>query len=208
LTSITIGANVEIGLFDTGSHEVRVEAFDNTFDNIYNNNGRQAGTYTLNNGVWSLGGTTLQPAATPETNFTFENGTITKYNGATGTVVIPSQIQGQAVTKIGYEAFRDRNLKLSSIIIPNSVTEIGAGAFCDSSLTSIVIPDSVTIIREDAFSINPLTSITIGANVTLEKAAFETFVNNDLNDTFNEVYNNNGKQAGMYTLKNGVWTKQ
>lgn len=57
---------------------------------------------------------------------------------------------------------------LQSIVIPNSVTEIGMRAFSGcTSLQSIVIPDSVTQIGESAFSrCSSLQSIEI---VTQEK---------------------------------------
>ena len=61
-------------------------------------------------------------------------------------------------------------------IIPNSVTEIGGGAFdgC-TGLTSIVIPDSVTFIAQSAFKgCTGLTSITIPDSVTrIQWHAFE-----------------------------------
>ena len=41
---------------------------------------------------------------------------------------------------------------LASIIIPDSVTSIGYGAFCGcESLTSVIIPDSVKTIKNGAF---------------------------------------------------------
>jgi hypothetical protein len=58
---------------------------------------------------------------------------------------------------------------LTSITIPESVTEIGEHAFegC-SSLTSITIPESVTVIGESAFAgCSSLTSITIPKRVTV-----------------------------------------
>lgn len=67
--------------------------------------------------------------------------------------------------------------RLTSIIIPNSVTSIGEGAFWEcSSLTSVVIPDGVTSIGDYAFSgCSRLTSITIPARVTtLSNTAFES----------------------------------
>ena len=70
------------------------------------------------------------------------------------------------VVEIGRGAFRGR--ATSQIIIPNSVTSIGEDAFSScSGLTSITIPDSVTSIGEGAFSsCSGLTSITIPDSVT------------------------------------------
>jgi len=123
LTSITIGANVEIGVIPglglTGI------CFSQGFDNAYNYNGKQAGTYTLNNGAWFLADKQLP--STPDAYYEFENGTITKYTGTENTVVIPSQIKGQAVTKIASYAFAEK--QIASITIPNSVTAIEPFAF-------------------------------------------------------------------------------
>jgi len=192
LVSITIGANVNIS--EPESDGSRFPAFDNDFDTAYINNGKQAGTYTLNNGAWSL--------------FAFENGTITGYNGKSAAVVIPSQIHGQAVTKIGYGAFTNKELTsvtipdgvteigdmafgytpidgydfkgnfLTSVTIPNSVTTIGSYAFYHNELTSVVIPNSVTSIGEGAFNSNQLTSVTIPDNFTFIAAG--TFSGNQL----------------------------
>ena len=56
----------------------------------------------------------------------------------------------------------------SVVVIPNSVTSIGMGAFsCCTGLTSITIPDSVTSIDNEAFyGCTGLTSVTIGNGVT------------------------------------------
>jgi len=164
LTGITIGANVELGF---AGDEGYTSAFDDTFENVYYINGKPAGTYTLNNGVWSLGGVPLQ------TDFAFTNGAVNGYNGTAASVVIPSQILGQTITEIGYYAFFRKEL------------------------TGVIIPDSVTTIGNSAFEENPLTSITIGPNVELGRDVFD--------NNFNTVYNNNGKQAGTYTLNNGEW---
>ena len=57
------------------------------------------------------------------------------------------------------------NDKITSVIIPDSVTSIGDGAFYNSrSLTSIEIPDSVTSIVEYAFY--NCTSLTIYCEAT------------------------------------------
>ena len=71
---------------------------------------------------------------------------------ATGEMIIPSEIEGYPVTRIGYRAFLDCS-SLTSVTIPNSVTSIGDSAFwyCDS-LTSVTIPNSVTEIGYNAFN--------------------------------------------------------
>jgi len=190
LTSITIGADLYLEHYDAIFSSAN-------FEDYYISNGRQTGTYTLNNGVWSF-----------SSPFTFENGTITGYSGTEKALVIPSQIQGQAVTAIGDNAFRVpvvdgfEDAGLTSVVIPNSVTTIGDSAFYNNNLTSVTIPDSVTTIGNYAFYNNPMTSITIGANVEL---GGEDYWQTDYKE-FIAAYYNNGRRAGMYTKNNGAWS--
>ena len=66
-------------------------------------------------------------------------------------IVIPSRHNGLPVIYIGERAF-DNCADVTSITIPDSVTNIGSFAFYDcTSLTSITIPNSVTKISQDAF---------------------------------------------------------
>ena len=82
-----------------------------------------------------------------------ENGTaeITKYNGASTTLSIPSTLGGKKVTSIGYKAFGSCK-SLKSVTIPSSVSSIGGFAFvyC-TNLASITIPNSVKSFGIDAF---------------------------------------------------------
>ena len=70
------------------------------------------------------------------------------------------------LTSIGYYSFRSTGLK--SITIPNSVTEIGSGAFSESSyLQSVVLPNNIQNLESYVFGYcHQLKSITIPASVT------------------------------------------
>ena len=81
-------------------------------------------------------------------------------------VKIVKEVRGVPVTKIGNNAFEQRDFV--EVIIPDSVTTIGEGAFKEcSNLTSINIPDSVTTIGSEAFEdCSSLTNVTIPDSVT------------------------------------------
>ncbi|MBR4319363.1 MAG: leucine-rich repeat protein, partial [Oscillospiraceae bacterium] len=76
-----------------------------------------------------------------ELRYTIENGevTISGFDAKTESVSIPSEIDGLPVTKIGGTAFYGSTL--TSVTIPEGVTEIGSGAFWHSKqLTEVVLP--------------------------------------------------------------------
>ncbi|EKT3964882.1 leucine-rich repeat domain-containing protein, partial [Flavobacterium psychrophilum] len=103
---------------------------------------------------------------------------VNKNPGFTGVAEIPETVaynsKNYAVTYIKESAFRDCS-DLTSVTIPNSVTDIGFGVFekC-TGLTSVTIPNSVTTIRDYTFSnCSRLTSVTIPNSVTtIGSAAF------------------------------------
>lgn len=75
---------------------------------------------------------------------------ITGYTGNEETLVIPSSIDGYAVSEISDSAFS--STKIKSVIISNGITKIGWFAFKDCTLlTSVTIPSSVTSIGYSAF---------------------------------------------------------
>ncbi|MDE7298320.1 MAG: leucine-rich repeat domain-containing protein [Lachnospiraceae bacterium] len=73
------------------------------------------------------------------------NGILILAKNSKGTVVIPD-----TVTEIGGGAFAGNSLK--KVIIPDSVVKIGDGAFMCSGLTSAVLPNSVKEIGNYAFA--------------------------------------------------------
>ena len=95
------------------------------------------------------------------------NTNITECSKTSGSLVIPSKVNGYTVTGIYHYAFQNCS-GLTSVTIPSSVIAIGEAAFggC-SGLTSVNIPSSVTYIGNYAFSgCSGLTSVTIPEGVT------------------------------------------
>jgi len=141
LTRITIGANIDVSN----------ASFDSAFDKLYNIN-RSEGTYIFNNIDWRFSPTTdlstgpitdisTDPTTnisttpktdlsnTPTTNissssdFVIENGTITAYKGKGGNIIIDN-----TVTSIGKGAFR-KCTSITGITIGSGVKSIGESAF-------------------------------------------------------------------------------
>lgn len=109
--------------------------------------------------------------ATPVEDFEWlvlTNGTvkITYYDGEDEEIVIPAEIDGKKVTKIGEGAFQGCS-SLKSVFVSEGVAVIGNLAFAQcSSLTSIKLPDSLETIGSAAFlDCTSLTSINIPESV-------------------------------------------
>ena len=76
---------------------------------------------------------------------------ISKGKGA-GQVIIPEEIEGAKVSEIGNNAFF-RNIQMTSVTIPETVTAIGNNAFGGCiGLTEVTIPANVTSVGSSAFS--------------------------------------------------------
>lgn len=106
--------------------------------------------------------------------------TITGLNGSGAeatNIVIPSQINGYNVTRLGNRCFEERsNIVSVSFEAGSMLTEIGDSAFSGAtSLSSIVIPASVRTIGEFCFNeCTSLTAISIPEGVTaLDSGTFQ-----------------------------------
>lgn len=84
----------------------------------------------------------------------------------TSEVIIPAEIQGQTVFKVGDEAFKG-NDKIEVVVVEDGVSIIGKEAFAEcTNLKQVYLPDSITMIREGAFAnCTKLQDIRIGNNV-------------------------------------------
>ena len=114
------------------------------------------------------------------------NATITHYLGAGGAVLIPSELNGLPVRKVG-KAWLDgqvytwptifglNNSTITSITIPNSVTTISDGAFSYlPNLTSVILGNNITNIGQYAFQeCYKLENISLPTN--LSKIGFAAF---------------------------------
>lgn len=77
--------------------------------------------------------------------------TIEKYKGNEYHAVIPDQIGGKAVIRIGAQAFFGRSMR--GVTIPGTVVKIDNGAFKScASLMEVEIPESVTSVGQAVFS--------------------------------------------------------
>jgi len=171
LTNVTIGSNVTLGK----------NAIGNGFENFYYGNDKHAGTYTRTgrrSTEWIIWYDNFR--------YLVNNGNvvITDYKGPEDSVVIPAEIQGNPVTRIAENVFRNRRL------------------------ISVTLPDSVNDIGVNAFSGNRITRISIGANVRLGDVGSNGILGEG--SGFNTAYANNNNRAGIYTrpdINSTRWTR-
>ena len=128
--------------------------------------------------IVSLSGCNSISEANPSTDFEYgfshEGGiSIREYIGSDKTVVIPSKIDGQAVTMIAGDAFAGTSIE--SVVIPDSVNIVVARAFygCDQ-LKTVDFGDGIIEIQEEAFyKCTALESIILPKNLeTIGEGAF------------------------------------
>ncbi len=90
-----------------------------------------------------------------------EEAVICKYVGRSDKVVIPNELDGHKVTRIGVNCFKE-NFRISSVSIPESVNHISNQSFLSCvSLKQVNIPKEVNYIGSLAFFRSGLNSVTI-----------------------------------------------
>ncbi len=124
-----------------------------------------------------------------------------KYSGVQEYLIIPENINGHVVTRI-YDKTFQQNETLTSIELPDALTEIGEQAFARCSyLTSVNIPENLTSIGKEAFyNCSKLKEITIPKSVTfIGKSAFNYgsfFIQAEKKpDGWDINWNSNGRQV-------------
>lgn len=103
---------------------------------------------------------------------------ITRYSGSAAALTIPSSLDGHTVKQIGSYAF-EKNTTLTSVSIPETVTELEYSAFTGcTSLTAVTIPSGLTkagSLGNGAFSgCSALTTVQFGSGLaSIPEALFE-----------------------------------
>lgn len=104
----------------------------------------------------------------------------------------------EGVSILGLYALSGDNANYTSITLPESLLEIGGGAFYYTGFETIVIPNNVTTIGADAFAYSSLKNVTLGSGVTsIAARAFEFTSVNEI------TYNGTMVQWNEITLEEG-----
>ncbi|MFV0506656.1 MAG: leucine-rich repeat protein [Bacteroidales bacterium] len=124
---------------------------------------------------------------------TIDGETITAYTGTATEIIIPTEIGGAAITKIGEKAFEGKSLtsviindgiktiaryafrynKINFLTLPSTLTNLGQRCFEKCTFESIVIPEGITDLEYLTFRNNSaLTSVVLPKYITKIDRAF------------------------------------
>ena len=98
------------------------------------------------------------------------------YQGKLTSLIIPN-----SVLEIGFKAFA-HNYNLKHIILPSNLNKLAEGVFLNCDLRKITLPKNLTTIETNAFRYNKLTNINIPPNV--KKIGSGAFADNQLSNVF------------------------
>ncbi|AXH98230.1 hypothetical protein DV702_00055 [Sporosarcina sp. PTS2304] len=131
-------------------------------------------TNATGDSVLSQATTAVTPIAAYETSENSDGTvTLTAYNDTKKEIVIPNEINGKVVSKIGDNVFKDKGL--TSVQLPEQLSNIGENAFSGNELTNVVIhrTGKAIYIGKHAFSNNKITQVTLPLGVVeIEDYAF------------------------------------
>ena len=96
-----------------------------------------------------------------------------------GNLIIPSEIDGYVVRSIRGDSFPSSSYGtiLTSVVLPETLTNIDAGAFKGQHITTLTIPNNVTSVGENAFQYVQLSEVNVGPDFDLSKN-YKAFTNN------------------------------
>ena len=98
-----------------------------------------------------VGGNTYTTTDASQFKFNWLKGEITEFIGTDRDIVVPSEINGRDVVSIGDLAFNEA--QIDSVILPNTIKNIGNHAFQGSTLKTAILPESgVEYIGEGVFN--------------------------------------------------------
>lgn len=90
----------------------------------------------------------------------FESGTITKYlNEIEKTIIIPNNFNGEEVIAIRSAFSSMFGENVASVVLPNTLQDIGYQAFYGSFLNKLILPNSLKTVGVDAFAYNYLSAL-------------------------------------------------
>lgn len=114
--------------------------------------------------------------ATPDEAFYFDKttNTIDGYKREFGpTIIIPKAINGHIVKNIASNAFNnnktyweDKDL-ITHLVLPNSIKNIGEGAFYFNKIKKLILPDSVDSLGNNSFLYNKIDELTLSSNLKI-----------------------------------------
>ena len=121
---------------------------------------------------------------------------ITDYNSKCGTKVqVPSVIEGQKVTLIEENAFRNKGL--TEVYLYFGITELKNGAFQDNKISELKLSSTIKTIGGYSFYNNRLTNVTFPEGI--ERIGEYSFANNQISSLY---LSNTLKSIGAYAFYN------
>ncbi|WP_027390333.1 InlB B-repeat-containing protein [Chrysiogenes arsenatis] len=131
------------------------------------------------------GNTTLYAKFVEIFIFDTAEGTILDYKGTATHVVIPTQIYGYDVVRIGAAGTNTcpllfRCKELESVVIPEGVQIIGSNAFNDANLTAVTLPSTLETIENGAFALNTFAGFSVNIPENVKYIGDHAFYNSGL----------------------------